>query len=68
MLKANVGTTDRGIRLLLAAIIGGAGIYFTSWFGLIAIVPLVTAFVRWCPAYAPFGVSTCSTGKSDVTA
>ncbi len=59
MFKTNVGTSDRIIRLILAAIIGGAGFYFQSLLGLIALVPLVTAFVRWCPVYAPLGLSTC---------
>lgn len=68
MLKTNLGTSDRITRLVLAAIIGGAGFYFTSWLGLIAIIPLVTAFVRWCPLYAPLGLSTCSKEHCDVSA
>lgn len=66
MFKTNVGMADRVIRLILAVAIIAAGVYFQSWLGLIALVPLVTAFVRWCPAYAPFGLSTCSHEKCDV--
>ena len=66
MFKTNVGMADRVIRIILAVVITAAAIYFKSWFGLIALVPLVTAFVRWCPAYAPFGLSTCSSEKCDV--
>lgn len=66
MFKTNLGMADRVIRLILAAAIIAAGVYFQSWLGLIALVPLVTAFVRWCPAYAPFGLSTCSHEKCDV--
>ena len=66
MFKTNVGMADRVIRLILAVAITAAGVYFQSWFGLIALVPLVTAFVRWWPAYAPFGLSTCSHEKCDV--
>jgi len=66
MLKTNVGTSDRIIRLILAVAIGGAGFYFSSWFGLIALIPLVTAFVRWCPVYAPLGLSTCGKEQCDV--
>jgi len=22
------------------------------------LIPLATAFIRWCPAYLPFGIST----------
>jgi len=58
----NVGSTDRAIRIvlglallsLLVALEGNA-----RWLGLIGLVPIVTAFVRWCPAYRLFGLSTC---------
>lgn len=66
MFKTNVGITDRIIRLVAAVAIIAAGVYFQSWFGLIALVPLVTAFVRWCPAYAPFGLSTCDHEKCEI--
>jgi hypothetical protein len=29
------------------------------WLGLIGLVPLATAALGWCPAYLPFGISTC---------
>jgi hypothetical protein len=60
-MKANVGNIDRGVRITagLAAIV--LGIYFQSWWGAIGLVPLVTALVRWCPAYTIFGVSSCGT-------
>ncbi len=60
-MKKNVGTTDRIIRIIAGIVIAGAGIYFKSWFGLIAIIPLATAFVGWCPAYLPFRIKTCKT-------
>jgi hypothetical protein len=25
------------------------------------IVPLATAMIGWCPAYVPFGITTCKT-------
>ena len=34
--------------------------YYKSWWGLIGIVPLLTAIFRFCPAYLPFGLSSCS--------
>ena len=59
-MKANVGGIDRivralaGIALILwAAVLGGP-----VW-AYIGIVPLFTAAVGWCPAYLPFGISTC---------
>jgi len=57
-MKHNIGTTDRIIRLIAGLAIGALGIYFKSWWGLLAILPLFTAAFRWCPAYLPFGIST----------
>ena len=57
-MKTNVGTIDRWIRIVIGLAIGAAGLYFKSWFGLIGLVPLTTAFVGSCPLYLPFGIST----------
>ncbi len=66
MLTANVGTTDRLVRLIAGLAIGGAGILYSSWWGVIGLVLMTTAFLRWCPAYVPFKLSTsCQTGKSE---
>ncbi len=59
-MKPNVGNTDKIIRITLAIIIAAIGIYFKSWWGLVAIVPLVTGVISFCPLYKFFGVSTCS--------
>lgn len=58
-MKSNVGKADRIVRIILGLAIVAAGLYAQSWFGLIGLVLLVTAFVGWCPAYLPFGISTC---------
>jgi hypothetical protein len=56
-----MGKVDRivraalGIGLISLAFVGPQ----TPW-GWIGVVPLLTAFVGWCPAYLPFGISTCS--------
>lgn len=57
-MKPNIGTTDRIIRFVLGAAIIVLGFVFQSWWGLIGLLPIVTAFIRWCPAYVPFGLST----------
>ena len=60
-MKPNVGTIDRVIRvtaglgLIAAAALGVIG----AW-GYIGIVPLATGLFRFCPAYLPFGMNTCS--------
>jgi len=58
-MKSNVGTVDRVIRIVLGLAIGAAGLYYQSWFVLIAIVPLGTAMFGSCPLYSILGISTC---------
>jgi hypothetical protein len=60
----NMGTADRVIRSLIA--VGIAVLYFTGRIGgtlaivlgAFAVIFLLTSFISWCPAYAPFGFST----------
>lgn len=63
-MKKNVGTTDKVIRIILGIIIFAIGINYQSWWGLIGIIPILTALLSWCPLYIPFGISTCKT-KTD---
>ena len=59
-----MGTLDRSIRILAAAIV--IGLYFAQQIsGIAAIILLVlagifiiTSFVSFCPLYLPFGFST----------
>ena len=62
-MKCNMGSGDRIVRGIVGIVALAAGYYFQSWWGLIGLIPLVTAIVRWCPAYVPFGLSTA--GKAD---
>ena len=62
IMKANIGSLDRAIRLLLAA--GLFSLFFIlpgqqKWLALIGIVPLATGLVRWWPLYAVFGIRSC---------
>ncbi len=54
----NIGITDRWIRIVAGLLIGAAGLYFKSWWGLAGLLPLATALIRTCPLYLPFGIST----------
>ncbi len=62
-MKTNIGSIDRIVRIIAALGIFGAGYYFKSWWGLVGFLPLLTAIVRFCPAYLPFGISTCAATK-----
>lgn len=63
-MKANMGNTDKIIRILAAILIGV--LYFMQLIsGTLAIVLLVvaaafilTSFMSFCPMYLPFGLST----------
>jgi hypothetical protein len=62
-MKPNVGGFDRVLRALAGLAILGAGYVFTSWWGLLGLVPLATAIFRFCPAYLPIGLNTCKVKK-----
>lgn len=64
-MKKNMGTADRIIRVIIAAIVGV--LYFTGTIsGTLGIVLLVlagvfvlTSLISFCPLYAPIGIRTC---------
>lgn len=58
-MKSNVGKPDKNIRIVLGIIIAAAGVYFKSWWGIVAIVPLLTALTGLCPLYKLLGIETC---------
>ena len=63
MFKTNVGSVDRGLRIIVG--IAALALFFVypeaSWrnWTLIGIVPLMTGLFSTCPAYTIFGLSTC---------
>jgi len=60
MTAKNVGNTDRIIRIVLGILlIAMVFVGPKSAWGWVGLVPLFTGLVRWCPAYLPFGISTC---------
>jgi len=58
--KKNIGCIDGIVRVIVGLAILGVGYYFKSWWGLVGLLPILTATVRICPAYLPFGISTCA--------
>jgi len=58
-MKRNVGNAERVARvtigvILLALVVVGP----QTWWGLIGLVPIVTALWGWCPLWSALGVST----------
>ncbi len=62
-MKCNIGGADRIIRAIIGTAIAAAGIYYESWWGLIALIPLVTAAVSFCGLYEILKISTCKVHK-----
>jgi len=65
-MQANVGGADRVIRfviglalLSLIFILDGNA----RWWGLLGLVPLLTASIRICPLYSVFGINSCPLSK-----
>lgn len=59
-MKANVGGIDRVARIGAGvALIALAATETVGVWGWIGVVPLATRLIGWCPAYLPFGLSTC---------
>lgn len=63
-MKSNMGSVDRVIRLVLAALV--AILYFTNVIsGTVALILsafsaifVLTSLISFCPLYLPFGIST----------
>lgn len=68
-MKKNMGSADRIIRVIIAAII--SVLYFTGTitgtFGIILLILsgvfVLTSLISFCPLYAPFGIKTCAAKK-----
>lgn len=58
-MTANVGGTDKAIRIVAGIVILALGLVFKSFWGLVGLLPLLTGLVGFCPAYVLFGISTC---------
>ena len=57
-MKPNVGSMDQYIRYVIGMVLLGLGVAYGSVWGLIGIVPIMTALLSWCPPYALLGLKT----------
>lgn len=61
-MKSNVGGVDRVLRISVGVVlIALAATDVIGVWGWLGVVPLATGLSGWCPAYLPFGLSTCKT-------
>lgn len=61
-MNTNVGSIDRVIRVVLGLGLLSAVFWLEGsvrWFGLIGLVPLLTAIFSICPLYTVLGIRTC---------
>jgi Inner membrane protein YgaP-like, transmembrane domain len=63
IMKANVGTIDRVLRIVIGLALIGVAVSGVSVWGWIGVVPLATGIFKFCPAYAIFGMNTCPMQK-----
>ena len=57
-MESNVGKTDKIIRLVIGVIILVIGVVFQNWWGLLGIIPVLTAIFGRCGLYVPFSINT----------
>ncbi len=70
-MKCNVGGIDRitrivaGIVLLVVGLVAPIGATWQIVALVVAAIALVTAFVRFCPVNAMFGINSCGSEKKE---
>lgn len=63
-MQKNMGTIDRGIRIVLAVVVaililtGAVSGVLAIVLGVIAVIFVGTSLIGFCPAYLPFKIST----------
>jgi len=64
--QTNIGLIDKIARIVIGVLLIALALFgVIGWWGWLGIVPLATAFVRFCPLYALFGISTCPLKSKD---
>lgn len=64
-MKHNVGSLDSVIRAVLGFVIIGLGYRLQTSWGMLGLLPFITAALAFCPIYWLFGINTASEGEVD---
>lgn len=64
-MSKNVGSVDKAVRIIAGTALIIYAIFSSNWWGLVGIVPLLTAFMSYCPAYGLLNISTVKKIKTD---
>lgn len=65
-MKQNVGTIDRIARIIVGLVLLVLGFINESLWGLVGLVPLMTAVIGWCPLYCPLKINTTCNKDCDL--
>lgn len=62
-MRVNMGTIDRAIRVVIAAVLIGVGLGVVQGpvgiaMAAVGAIPLLTGLSGFCPLYIPFGIDT----------
>ncbi len=57
-MKKNVGTTDKTIRIVIGLFLIVWGIFYSKFWIILGLIPLITGLINYCPLYALLGIST----------
>ena len=57
-MKKNIGKVDKTVRILLGATIIAIGAHMNNVYGILGIIPIITAQVGLCPLYTLLHIST----------
>ncbi len=64
-MKANVGSYDCAVRFVAGCLALLVGNHYLSWWGLVGVVPILTAMVGFCPMYLLFGLDTTACDRRE---
>ncbi len=66
-MKNNVGSIDRGVRIVVGLLLVGAGVLLSGILQILAVIVgvvlILTSFVGYCPIYGVLGMSTAKASK-----
>ncbi len=62
-MKINMGNLDRAVRAIVGLAILVVTFYTRSTWGMIGLVPVLTAYLGYCPLYQWLHIDTCHAHK-----
>ncbi len=63
-MNKNIGSADKIIRYVIGVVVLALGFVYESYWGLLGLIPVLTATFNFCPLYAPLKISTNKSEQS----